>query len=63
MVMEKVTGTSKSFTNDKIHQYVYVIDGRWMASDIKYNTTPTANYEIIITKTYTPSTTPIVATS
>ncbi|MCX6689781.1 MAG: hypothetical protein NTZ39_08875 [Methanoregula sp.] len=63
MVMEKATNTTKSFTVDKIAPYVYVLDGRWMASDIKYNTTPAVNYEITITKIYNPVPTPNQGTS
>lgn len=56
MSLGKVTDSSKTFTVDAIHQYVYVVDARWMQSNNDYKNLPAFNYELTISKVPAPDT-------
>lgn len=55
MAMGKVTDSTQEFTIEEVGRATYVVDGRWMSFDDKYSSsTEPFNFEITITKTYTP---------
>lgn len=51
MSFGRVTDSTKTFTVETEHQYVYVIDARWMKNDNDYKDLPAFNYELVIAKT------------